>query len=234
MEGGHREPIDVLVNVDISGVDALVKRMTTSLDAINAVRNVLKKHGRIMQARAVHNVSGNYVFFEGKTWVINRQTGKLARGIQVADAGPLGTAVRSSAEYSSDVELGTRGPVDLKKTKLAGKIVPLPVSNKAAQKARNFYQALGAKLSTKYDSHGRPILTAGGYRTQAKYATTGKFMGNASVVFRRVPGPGGKGWIIPKREGRPFLREALEYTKPLLQDAIEQAFAKYLEGGYDS
>ena len=59
-------------------------------------------------------------------------------------------------------------------------------------------------------------------------------MGNASVVFRRVPGPGGKGWIIPKREGRPFLREALEYTKPLLQDAIEQAFAKYLEGGYDS
>jgi hypothetical protein len=194
-------------------MEHLAASMAQSLTTIAAVQRVLKTHAQMLQARAVANVSGNSVTFQGKTFIINRQTGKLARSIQIADAGPLALRVVASAEYAGDVELGTRGPVDLKHTKLAGKIVPMPVGNKQGK-------AWAAN----------PANAPSNFKANTVMATTGKKMGMKYIRFMRVPGPGGKGWIIPKREGRPFMAEAADYVLPLLTQAVQTAFADYLSG----
>jgi hypothetical protein len=202
----HREDVPIQLDVKVTGLEKIVGRMETSLSTIKRVHRVLIKHARMTQQRAVWNVSGNPVTFQGKTFIVNRQTGKLARSIQVVDTRPLSAAVEASAEYASDVELGTRGPTDLKQTKLAGKVVPLRLSKRI----------------------GQAVAAFGGAKAVQKKATTGRVMGTEYIAFRRV---GKTGWIIPQRAGRPFMAEAGDWIAPQLTQAVEKEFAAFLDEG---
>jgi hypothetical protein len=226
----HRDSVPIIVNANVEGFDGLAARLAQSLTTINAVQRVLRDHGRIMQARAVSNASGRIVTYQGRSWVINRQTGKLVRSIQLTDPNPLAVGLVASAEYASDVEQGTRGPVDLKKTRLAGKIVPLPVKD-VQGKALKFNAQGKATAPIKTLSVGRfgKQTSAKGVRANTKKATTGMVAGTKYIMFRRVP-KNGNGWIIPQRPPRPFMAEAADYTAPLLKDAVEKAFAQFLTG----
>ena len=192
----HREDAGVVLTVDVAGFDKIAGRLITSLTTIDKINKVLKAHGRILQRRAVANVSGITRTFGGSTWIINRVTGKLSRSIQVTYPNPLVVMCEATAEYASDVELGTRGPTDLKKTNLAGKIVPMPMSKKGAMAGQSALAALSkskrtdAKYNRRLDSKGNPITQVGNILMRNKYATTGKVMGTTSIRFLRVPGPG--------------------------------------------
>jgi hypothetical protein len=220
----HRESLPVVVIADVSGFDGLMRKLSTSLTTINALQQVLRRNGTRLQQRAVHNVSGNVVSYKGRTWVVNRQTGKLARSIQQMSPAPLSVAVVASAEYASDVIEGTRGPIDLKRF-LAGKIIPLPLSN-AQGKAVN----KGGIKTLFVGRFSNTQTAASGIKKNTMTSSGGKSMGSKYVMFRRVPKVGGKGWIIPQRPPRPFLQEAADYVAPMLAEDVENAFKAFLEG----
>jgi hypothetical protein len=220
----HRDSLPAVVIADVSGFQNLMLKLSTSLSTIEELRNVLRRNGTRLQQRAVRNVSGVTVSYKGRTWVVNRQTGKLARSIQQMSPNPLSVAVVASAEYASDVAEGTRGPVDLKRF-MAGKIIPLPLSNaqgKAVEQGGVKSLFVGRFSSTQ--------TSASGVKKNNVVSSGGKSMGAKYVMFRRVPKVGGKGWIIPQRQPKPFLQEAADYVAPQLASDVEDAFKAFLEG----
>ncbi len=224
----HRESLPVDISVEIDGADNLAKRMSNSLQTLGSVQATLRKFGKIIQARAVANASGRVVSYRGTTWALFRRTGKLVRSIQVAGIDTYSVTVEATAEYAGDVEQGTRGPVDLKRTQLSGKVVPLPVS-KAQTKALTAKN--GRLIQTIFVGRFNSKQTStSGFRVNNKVATTGRPQGATGILFRRVPGPNGKGWIIPQRKPRPFLQEAGDYAAPLFAAELETKFAQFLAG----
>lgn len=235
---GHREGPPVTINVDVKGFDKIIDRLQTSLSTIDAIADAMRDVGRIAQRRAVANVSGVYRVFNGKPFVVNRVTGKLARSIQMTMPNPLALVIEATADYASDVELGTRGPTDLKKTKLAGKIIPMPLTQaqgKAIQSAKgaltHILVGTDRRLNKMDNSASTGKTTTSGFKANKKVATTGKKMGTSFILFRRVPSRGGKGWIIPQRPARPFMEEAGNFAAPLLKEAVEAAYKSFLEEG---
>lgn len=224
----NRESVPVSINVDVSGFTDIMDRLQTSLSTIDAIAFELRRHGRLAQRRAVANVSGVVRMFNGRSFVVNRQTGKLARSIQVTSPNPLAVTIEASAAYASDVELGTRGPVDLKKTKLAGKIIPMPLSRSQGAAIKSAKGSLKTILVGRFNQKS---TSTSGYKENKKSAKTGKPMGSQYILFRRVPSRGGSGWIIPQRPPRPFMEEAGAYVAPLLKDAVEAAYKSFLEEG---
>jgi len=153
------------------------------------------------------------VTFNGQSFIINRQTGKLARSIQITYPNPLAAVIEASAEYASDVEKG-HGPVDLKQTSLAGKIVPLPVTKMQYQMAKAAEKA--------------GFGTVSGLKKISLVASTGKVMGSKFVIFRRV---GKTGWIIPAQKPRPFMAETAAYIEPLFKSDVERTLVDYYDRG---
>lgn len=226
----HREGVPLSIQIDASGFADIADRLVASLSTIDAIQKALNDSGRLIQRRAVANVSGVYRMFNGRAFFVNRVTGKLARSIQMTRPNPLAIAIEASAAYASDVELGTRGPVDLKKTKLAGKIIPMPLTQaqgKAIQSAK------GSLRNVLVGRFNQKMTSTSGFKANKKKATTGASMGTGFILFRRVPSRGGTGWIIPQRPARPFMQEAGAYGAPLLQEAVEAAYASFLEEGDD-
>ncbi len=231
-------PVDVAVNVNVTGFAEVAERLKTSLSTIDDVTSVLQDHGRIAMRRAVANVSGIVRTFEGKPFVVHRKTGKLAGSIQVVELNALSVSIQASADYASFVEQGTRGPTDLKKSRLAGKVVPLPFADTARAKALTVQDLKTGKRVANTDIHTMFVgrlktkqTSTSGLVGTAQKASTGTAAGYKYIVFRRVPKRGGEGWIIPQRAAAPFLEEAAAYTAPLLKDAIEKAFAHFIESG---
>ncbi len=229
----HREESNFTIHVNIEGLENIGRRLFTSLDTIDAITQNLMDAGRIAQRRAVANVSGVVRSFEGKTFVVNRRSGNLAREIQVTMPNPLAVTIEASADYASDIELGTRGPTDLKKTTLAGKIVPLPLTQaqgKAIQSAKGNLKSI---LVGRFNQKSGPmnLTKTTGFKANSIYATTGKFMGTSFILFRRVPSRGGVGWIIPQQPAKPFMREAGTYAAPFLAEMVESTYADFLETG---
>lgn len=229
----HRDYVPITINIDAKGFDKIAQKLETSLSTIDAITHALQDSGRIWQRRAVSNVSGTVRTFDGKSFIVNRVTGKLARSIQLSYPNPLAVMLDASAEYASDVEQGTRGPTDLKKTRLSGKIVPLPV-NTARGKQLTIMGKNGVRIADpgiksmfvgRFDNKETPTSGLRGYQQKA---TTGKVMGTRYILFRRVPGRGGKGWVVPARPPAAFMAESAKYVTPILQEAVEKAYADFL------
>jgi hypothetical protein len=203
----------VSVTAKLDGDKELIARLNTPLDQIMAVRDVVKRFSRIAQTEATQNVSNRQVSFEGNTFVIKRQTGNLARSIQVVEVTPLSATIIATGggergeDYAAAVEEGHR-EFDLKPY-LVGKTIPLVV--KAG--------------------------TPGAVMT-SRTATTGRSMGGQFVIFRRVSANSNayfqatdRSWIIPAAKPRPFMGAAGAAVAGPFADAIAEAIKQQVERG---
>lgn len=183
----------------------LIARLTTPIEANPAIRKVMQKYARVAQREATQNVSNRQVNFEGSSFVIKRQTGNLARSIQVTEVTALTATIVASGggdkkeDYAAAVEEGHR-EFDMKPF-LMGKTVPLMVSK------------------------GTP-----GAMAVPQVATTGRVMGNKFIIFRKV-GPNSKGWIIPAMAARPFMAAAGAAVAEPFGEAVAEAIRVSIEGG---
>lgn len=210
----------VVIDVTTAGLESLETSIKQGLDVEQALKGVVKEYTRKTQALMVQNVSGTRVTYSGGNFVINRQTGKLARSIQIFELNPLAGSVKATAEYAGFVE-GGHGAIDLKQT-MQGKIVPLPVDITSA-KAMQRMQAQQAK--------GIAGVSASGLKVTKITASTGRFMGSRAVVFRRV---GKTGWIIPAQAPRPFGQAAAEAIEQPFADAVRKRMEEMLQSAaYD-
>lgn len=193
-----------LYTVKVEGADELIAALRTPLEQISAIRGVVRKFAREAQREATMNVSGRQVSFEGGSFIINRQTGNLARSIQIVDVSALSATIVATGggergeDYAAAVETGHKA-FDLKPF-LMGKTVPLPVTK------------------------GTP-----GAVMVPNVATTGRQMGNKFILFRRV-GPNSKGWIIPAAPPRPFMAAAAATIAGPFNEAILEALRENIEG----
>lgn len=219
-----------VLSASLDGFDELVTRLDTGLDTIWKLRDVVTEYAYKTQAQSVLNVSGTTVTYSGGTFVVNRQTGKLAQSIQVLSGWATGghglaAVVYASAKYADIIESGVDHPVDMKPY-LMGKTIAI----KVGKNGNRFIpypvmSGLGADGSPAGNSHqGR--VTA---RKVPKRASTGKLVGFDYVIFRKVTAQS-KGWIIPPRPARPFMQAAAEKIEPEFQRAIADAYANFLQG----
>lgn len=192
----------VTITADIDGIDGLINRLGNSAQNMDEVHKTVIKYANEVRRIATTNVSGVPVTFNGKSFVVNRVTGKLARSIQIVDMQALSATIEAMAEYSGAVEAGHKA-IDLKRT-MHGKTIPLTIDGRG--KNAQQLKAMGAK-------------------TVQQYATTGRLMGTKTIIFRKV---GSKGWIIPAALPRPFMAAAGEaISKDFSQeigDAVTRAF----------
>lgn len=204
----------VTLEIETEIVDQYAEQLATSLTGIKAVSLAVYKAADELQAQAVQNVSGNQVTFDGNTFVVNRQTGKLARSINVR-RGPLSATVVADAEYASYVEEGVLHPVDMKQS-LMGKTIPIRVSGPKGNRA-----GLGPISHPIYgNSNQDPEKTSA--TKVPKLSSSGKKVGNMFVIFRKVT-KSSKGWIIAPRMPRPFMRAAAAEIEPKFAKAVEDA-----------
>lgn len=204
----------VTVNAEVSGIDEIASRVGTPLDRISAVRKAVAKNTREARRQATINVSNTSVTYEGKTFIIKRQTAKLARSIQVVSITPLSGTVAAMAEYAGAIEEGHK-EIDLKPS-LMGKTVPLPVDPNGP------ISAFGKKLT--------PVVAkAGGIARIEKMSSTGKTSRWTYIAFRRV-GPNSHGWIIKAAPGRPFMAAAGEQVRPQFVEDVSQAVTDFMAG----
>jgi len=211
------------LTASVDGFDKLIQTLGAGLVTIAALSESVKKHAEMVRAQAVVNVSGVQVTWSGGMFVVNRQTGKLAQSITVLQTNPLGAIVKANANYADTVEAGVDHPVDMKPY-LLGKTIPIRArSMGGAQLAQKEVQ--GAALWA-VPTQG-PVK--GGVRKVPKYNSKGKVSKYEYISFRRV-GPQSKGWIIPVRPARPYMRAAGEKILPLLAADIAAIYAKHLGG----
>lgn len=204
--------IGLSVQAEIAGLEKIDTTFMQGLETIVELQRTVRTFAHKLQAQAVANVSGIAVTYSGGTFVINRQTGKLARSIQVVPGGGSGNgsgrltaSVVASASYASAVEGGSQAR-DMKPY-LMGKTIPLPF-----------------KGSSRMND---AVVTFGlGKETQRK-SSTGRKAGKSTTVFVKV-GPQSRGWIIPAQPARPFMQAAGETIMPEFQAAIAEAFARHL------
>lgn len=219
----------------------LVARARFPMSSPAAVRHLgdaVRAYGAMVQARAVRNVSGYPVSFEGGYFVVRVQTGALKGSIELewpygatvfqarvyvngahfaapAQGGFL-TKPRSVSEYAAAIEQGHE-EIDLKKT-MMGKTVPFFAAER--KDPRGPFTAGGLKPVTPgergYGSSWQSQvlnskLAAKGKDPMHFTKKGGKGSGSTYfIAFRRV---GKTGWIIPKAEPRPFMRAAVEGTR---------------------
>jgi hypothetical protein len=183
-----------------------------------------------VQARAVRNVSGYPVQYEGGVFRVKSQTGALKGAIEqqwpyqsplqarvFVNGAMSGAAIqiagalvkpRPVSDYAGAIESG-HGEIDLKKT-MMGKTVPFFAAR--SQNATGPYAGRGLRpegsgwvddaLNHKLSSKGAkgPMSFK---RHKIKGGTRGA--GSYYVTFRKV---GKTGWIIPAAKPRPFMRAA--------------------------
>lgn len=193
----------------------------------------VRRWGALLQARAVHNVSGFPVVYDGRAFVVRTRTGTLKGAIELqwpygsaqqarvfvngAHTSVVSEGGRSRAtpvsKYAAAIEHG-HPEIDLKQF-MQGKIVPFFGARAAAAQgpyaATGLVKAPGEKIWGEY------------WRSQAfdaKLQAKGKLpvwfrkkgskqSGVYFIAFRRV---GKEGWIIPEAAPRPFMAAALQST----------------------
>lgn len=235
----------------------LIERTRTPGSGRNAqvLGRGVRKAGAIVQARAVRNVTGYPVVYEGGVFRVQVQTGTLRGAIELE--WPYGTAFqarvyvngarmtpaqlaggyrgqpRSVSEYAGAIEWG-HAAIDLKLT-MKGKTVPFFAAK--AAKARGPYSAVGVKpldqtqtgFGTRWQSEtlNRKLAAQGkGRMIFTKQGGKPKGGGSYWISFRKV---GNEGWIIPEMKPRPFMRAALEGTKQQAKRAVLDAALEMLD-----
>lgn len=218
----------------------------------------IRRAGLIVQTRAVRNVSGYPVVFEGGVFRVQVRTGALKGSIELdwpyegtvfrARVYVNGTATRiesqpgsgytrstTVAEYAAAIEAGHK-EIDLKKY-MQGKRVP-------------FFGSVAAKARGPYAARGLKPIMAGvkGYGSgwaseslNAKLAAKGKgamvftkmggkaaFSGRGTSYFISFRTVGKTGWIIPEAAPRPFMRAAAMGTRDQVRRVIVAAAVEML------
>lgn len=218
-----------LITARLEGFDQTIGRLERGLDAIYEMRKVVLDFAYRAQAQAVRNVSGVTVDYSGGSFVINRQTGKLAQSIQVlpgVGGSVLSAVVRATAKYADYVEGGVDHPIDMKKYLPKNKAIPIKVHGPNGNRFIPFPVMTGLIAGEPAgNSHQGRVLA----RKVPKKSSTGKLVGFNYVIFRRVT-PQSKGWIIPPRPARPFMQAAAEKIEPDFQRSLAETYAKFLEG----
>lgn len=227
------------LEIDGRKLRALIDRTRTPTDPafIGKIGQAIRQWGALVQARAVRNVSGYPVVYQGGAFRVQVRTGTLKGAIELQypfgspfqarvyvngtrmTPDQLGSKSRSVADYAGAIEWGHKA-IDLKLT-MQGKVIPFFASR--GQNSRGPYAARGlAPVDGQERGYGS------GWQSQAlnaKLAAKNKpsmtftkkggataFKGNSStyfIAFRRV---GKTGWVIPAAKPRPFMRAALEGT----------------------
>lgn len=205
-----------------------------------AMGEVVRKWAVLIQARAVHNVSGYPVIYQGGAFRVQVRTGTLKGAIEVqwpyqnnlqarifvngtvTNPGQHGERPTPVSAYAFRIEFGGE-EIDLKKT-MQGKVVPFFASRGA--RATGPYAARGlSPLDAKDTAYGslwrnhslNAKLAAQGKGPMAFEKRGGKqaykdTRGGGSTYYISFRRVGKTGWIIPKALPRPFLRAAIEGT----------------------
>jgi hypothetical protein len=191
------------ISVDVSSLQGQAARLGSSLDAIADIGRIVEKYAHLAQAQAVQNASGITVSYSSGSFIINRQTGKLVRSIQLMKVLPTYALVKANAEYADAVEDGHKA-IDLK-PKLMGKTIPIRLKS------------------------GSSMISFGNAKEVERRSSSGEIIGSSLIIFRKVT-KHSKGWIIPAARGRPFMQAAGEsIAKPFQRDVLD-AYSRFLNG----
>lgn len=248
------------LRIDTRQLRILVARTGMPLHDPAIVRELgagIRAWGALLQARAVRNVTGYPVIYDGQVFRVRVQTGALRGSIELQ--WPYGTTLaarvfvngthtatsqhggqvrtRSVADYAAAIEEG-HDEIDLKKF-MKGKTVPFFAARTKA--ARGPYAAVGLKpLSDRSQGLGsywhseqlnaRLQAKGKGPMHFQKRGGTNAYQGSSSyfLTFRRV---GSEGWIIPAALPRPFMRAAMEGTKDQGRRMLVGRIAPLFQGG---
>lgn len=221
------------VSVTLEGFEELSSNLTfDNLDLVASMKKIVREWTKRAQAQAVQNVSGGQVIYSGGSFVINRQTGKLARSIQKEYPSALSGVVIANlggdggkGDYAAAIEYGVPFPVDLKPS-LMGKTVFIPFSS--AYGNRSGPIPYPVQTSAKGgNSPQDPAQTRNVTVSIPVFNSKGQRSGNKFGVFRKV-GPNTQGFIIPPRAARPFMQAAAEAITPGFEEAIRTAYAEHI------
>lgn len=230
------------LRIDTTQLRVLVARTATPLGdpkIVHAMGQSIRKWGALVQARAVRNVTGYPVVYEGGVFRVQVVTGTLRGAVELQ--WPYGTVLRarvfvngshsatsvvagrartqSVANYASAIEQGHK-EIDLKQF-MMGRVVPFFAAR--AQNARGPYAGTGATpmiagatgigSSWKSEELNRRLQAKGkSPMSFTRQGGTAAYKGSGStylISFRRV---GRTGWIIPAAKPRPFMKAALTST----------------------
>lgn len=238
------------LEVDASKLRVLIARTHFSPDPASArvLGEGIRKAAMVVQARAVFNVTGYPVSYDGGVFRVQVRTGTLRGSIELEwpygslftarvyvngtymtpPSGPGGARRPTPvSEYAGSIEWG-HDQIDLKLT-MKGKTVPF--FGAKAEKARGPYAAKGLKPiggagDTGYGSKWRSAALDSKLLAKGKSRMEFEKKGGAGrgssyfIAFRKV---GNVGWIIPEAKPRPFMKAAVENTRPKVRRIIADA-----------
>lgn len=225
------------IEVDNSNLRVLMNVAELKLNAqqVEHLGLAVRDMGAKAQARAVRNVSGYPVIFDGHVFRVVPRTGALKGSIdmQWPYQGPLQAKVfvngthtaqpmqmgdgvvkpRPVADYAAAIEFG-HGEIDLKKF-MQGKTVPFFASRGSRSTGpfavRGLTPVAGTSEGMWENEAFNKVLAGKGngpmhfQRRKAAAYAAKRGGGTYFIAFRKV---GKKGWIIPEAKPRPFLRAA--------------------------
>jgi hypothetical protein len=233
-----------LFRIEIQGNQLRVLLNTAKLNLsaaqLSELGTAIRDSGARVQARAVRNVSGYPVQYDGKVFRVVVRTGTLKGAIdmQWPYQSPLQARVyvngthtaqpiqmggqllrpRPVSTYAASIEYGHE-EIDLKRF-MQGKTVPFFASRSANSTgpfaARGLTPAAGPGDLWESTTLNAKLLRGGKKhmvfqrRVAAAYDGAKKGAGTYYIAFRKV---GKKGWIIPAARARPFMRAAVRQSE---------------------
>jgi hypothetical protein len=246
------------LKVDASRLQVLIDRTHWPIHnphVVNILGQAVRKHGVMVQARAVRNVGGWPVTYNGRVFIVRPRTGTLKSSIELQwpygstftarvyvngayttpapGAGGFIGKPQPVSEYASAIEDGHK-PIDLKLTML-GKTIPFFAARSA--NARGPYAATGLSpvdptekgYGSRWESqklNARLAAKGKGPMIFTKQGGKAGYQGSSSSYYISFRRVGRKGWIVPEAKPRPFMRAAAEGTR-------EQARLMYVKAGME-
>lgn len=221
---------------------------------------LIRNAGEMVRTRAVWNVSGFPVVYQGGVFRVMVRTGALKGSIELQwpyqsayqarvfvngtmtgipwGAGGFVQKPRPVSEYAASIEFGHKA-IDLKKTML-GKTVPFFASrtgNTRGPFAARGLEPLGAdKVGGKYRSSAHDAKLAAAGKGPMTFTRKGGKSGYAThgggSYYIAFRKVGKTGWIIPAAKPRPFLGAAVENTRtPIRRMMVNGVVAMLRPGG---
>ncbi len=232
------------VLIDTRALRVLISRTNFPISDPVSVRmlgEAIRRYGALVQARAVRNVSGYPVVYNGQAFVVRVRTGTLKGSIELQwPFGSLFTArvyvngghmtpanvpgfpgrPVAVADYAGAIEWG-HGDIDLKRT-MAGKTVPF--FGARSQRAQGPYAATGLQPlgdnkgpGSSWTSEALNAKLAGKNKGPMIFTKKGQRPGpygsGSSAYFISFRKVGKTGWIIPAAKPRPFMAAAADSTR---------------------
>jgi hypothetical protein len=225
-------------------VDAAALKL--SQDQIRRLSYALRDTAARVQARAVRNVSGYPVRYDGQTFRVVVRTGALkgaiemqwpyqsplqarvfVNGAHTAQPFQMGDQLvkpRPVAVYAAAIEFG-HGPIDLKQS-MMGKTVPFFASRSSSSTgpyaARGVTETADGQwenkaLNNRLQARGKAPMYFGQRKTTAAYEGAKGGAASYFIAFRKV---GKTGWVIPEAKPRPFMRAAVRQSERDMRSLI--------------